>query len=892
MSEQKPLILAIDDTPANLLMLGMALQPNFELQIATSGLTGLALAAQTRPDLILLDIMMPEMDGFETCRRLKADPALSDIPVVFVSAMAEVASESSGFALGAADYITKPFNVDIARQRIQNLVEREALRKSVVAQRDQLQAQVAELRAAQQVLEQTRATLEASEAHLNAIIVNEPECIKIVDAPGNLVQMNPAGLAMIEADSLAQVAGQPVLDLIVPEHRAAFSEAHRRVLGGESVKLEFEIQGLKGGRRWLETHAVPLQEHGQAVHLAVTRDVTERKLQQRRLHQVLQEQKAMLDSDLVGIVKTAQRRVLWANRALEKMLGYGQGELVGLATRQLNADDTSYTTVAAAYPVLVAGGVFRSQIQYIKKNGELIWADLSGSMQNHETGECLWTLLDITSRVEAEDALKEQLRLTAGLHQIAQVIIDVQEACTLLQQVATIVGKTLTIDQVVVYQMASANRMWTPSFEWLNPLQPGLKPSSQPFSLDSTSATATELSNTKRHLTSHRDAVNPLLLADGLAELLHQQMGIQSLLWYPFDGMDGTCLMLALNELSCHHPWTPPELTFLESLVRQVNVALLKIRLLEAQNEANNKLQLAASVFGNVREGIVITMPDGCIVDVNAAFSQITGYTRTEVLGSNPRLLKSGRHDADFYANLWQQLIAQGCWQGELWNRRKNGEIYPETLTITAVRDGTGEPLHYVGLFSDITELKAHQKQLDKMAHYDPLTHLPNRALLADRLRQAMAVDQRRGKTLVVVFLDLDGFKAVNDTHGHEAGDQLLIFLATQMKQALRAGDTLARIGGDEFVAVLGDLDDAQACVPVVTRLLASASEPLMVNGVPLQVSASLGMASYPQAQDMDADQLLRQADQAMYRAKQSGKRRFCFFDAKKDSGPSQPSSS
>jgi diguanylate cyclase (GGDEF)-like protein len=206
-------------------------------------------------------------------------------------------------------------------------------------------------------------------------------------------------------------------------------------------------------------------------------------------------------------------------------------------------------------------------------------------------------------------------------------------------------------------------------------------------------------------------------------------------------------------------------------------------------------------------------------------------------------------------------------------------------LTITAVRDAQDKTEHYVALFSDITALKAHEEELHHIAHYDALTNLPNRVLLADRLRQGMAQEQRRGKKLAVVFLDLDGFKAVNDTHGHKAGDQLLITLTSRMKENLREGDTLARIGGDEFVAVLGDLEDIKDSVPMLTRLLSAASQPLMIGDAVLNVSASLGVTCYPQAQDVEADQLLRQADQAMYQAKLAGKNRYSFFDAEQDSG-------
>ena len=301
---------------------------------------------------------------------------------------------------------------------------------------------------------------------------------------------------------------------------------------------------------------------------------------------------------------------------------------------------------------------------------------------------------------------------------------------------------------------------------------------------------------------------------------------------------------------------------------------------------AEEKLQLAASVFTHAREGIMITDAAGTIVDVNDTFTRITGYGRTEVIGQNPRILKSSRQSADFYTAMWEQLGQCGHWTAEYWNRRKGGDEYAEMQTISAVHDEAGRVQHYVALFSDITAQKEHQRQLEQVAHYDPLTNLPNRVLLADRLQQGMRQAQRRQGALAVVYLDLDGFKAVNDTHGHDAGDAVLVTLAQRMRDALRESDTLARLGGDEFVAVLIDLTALIDCVPLLSRLLGAASSPVQVptaeGPVVVQVSASVGVTMYPQ-DDADADLLLRHADQAMYTAKQQGKNQYHVFDLAHD---------
>ena len=299
------------------------------------------------------------------------------------------------------------------------------------------------------------------------------------------------------------------------------------------------------------------------------------------------------------------------------------------------------------------------------------------------------------------------------------------------------------------------------------------------------------------------------------------------------------------------------------------------------RQRARDKLQTFASVFTHTREGIMITDAQGNINEVNAAFTRITGYGRDEVLGKNPRLLSSGRQSKDYYSTMWSALTDVGYWTSEVWNRRKSGEIFAEMQTISAVKDASGKTEQYISIFSDLSTFKAQEHKLAYIAHYDALTNLPNRVLLADRLHQAMIA--RRGQQLAVAFLDLDGFKAVNERFGHEAGDNLLVELANGMRNELREGDTLARLGGDEFVAVLIGLSDAAACLPLLNRLLSAASQTVVWESHEFRVSASIGVTFFPQAEDVDGEQLLRQADQAMYQAKLAGKNRFHVFDDAQD---------
>jgi diguanylate cyclase (GGDEF)-like protein/PAS domain S-box-containing protein len=301
------------------------------------------------------------------------------------------------------------------------------------------------------------------------------------------------------------------------------------------------------------------------------------------------------------------------------------------------------------------------------------------------------------------------------------------------------------------------------------------------------------------------------------------------------------------------------------------------------RKKAKEELRIAASVLTHAREGIVITNAAGAIIEVNSTFSKITGYSSEDILGENPRMLQSpGRQSAEFYTAMWLEINDTGTWTGEIWNQRKNGQEYPATLTRSAVKNDSGEISHYVAHFSDITEIKAHQTQLEHMAHYDPLTCLPNRTLLRDRMNQAIIQSQRHDTPLTVAFLDLDDFKTINDTHGHDVGDELLIIVSQRMKEALREGDTLARIGGDEFIAVLSGLAQINDYQSVLERLLLAASEPITIGDVVLKLSASIGVASYLQ-DNTDADMLLRHADQAMYLAKEAGKNQYHVFDTAYD---------
>jgi diguanylate cyclase (GGDEF)-like protein/PAS domain S-box-containing protein len=279
-------------------------------------------------------------------------------------------------------------------------------------------------------------------------------------------------------------------------------------------------------------------------------------------------------------------------------------------------------------------------------------------------------------------------------------------------------------------------------------------------------------------------------------------------------------------------------------------------------------------------EHAIVSVADieGDITYVNDKFCVISGYSREELLGKNHKIVKSDEHTDEFFVDMWKTISSGHTWHGDIKNTSKTGEDYWVTTTIVPTLDEKGNPLQYVGIRTDITERKQAEEKLKLVAHYDVLTNLPNRVLLADRLNHAMVQCQRRNQSLAVAYLDLDGFKAVNDTFGHVLGDNLLVTLSKRMKEALREGDTLSRIGGDEFIAIMVDLEKGEDSRPILKRLLKAASEPVTVDDAVLQVSASIGVTLYPQ-DGSDADQLIRHADNAMYVAKQAGKNRYHLFD-------------
>ena len=332
------------------------------------------------------------------------------------------------------------------------------------------------------------------------------------------------------------------------------------------------------------------------------------------------------------------------------------------------------------------------------------------------------------------------------------------------------------------------------------------------------------------------------------------------------------------EQIGSQRDWLIEEQDFAQAITDLCSQVILEVE----RRLAEDKLKLSARVFSDTHEGIMITDTSSMIIDVNPAFCHITGYSREEIIGQNPKILSSGKQSPQFYAEMWHIINDHGYWQGEIWNRTKNGVLYAESLNISALTNDNGDVINYVGMFTDVTQSKKQQEELTLMAHYDRLTGLPNRSLFVDRFHQAIAHSKRAKTQLAVCFLDLDKFKPINDNYGHEVGDQILIEVAKRINLCIREEDTVSRQGGDEFALLLNDIKSNIQCEQTLQRLHQSLAVPYLINNVKHSISASSGFTLYPS--DMgDIDTLLRHADQAMYQSKQLGRNQFHLFNATQD---------
>ena len=319
-----------------------------------------------------------------------------------------------------------------------------------------------------------------------------------------------------------------------------------------------------------------------------------------------------------------------------------------------------------------------------------------------------------------------------------------------------------------------------------------------------------------------------------------------------------------------------------EQIVQVLEFIVQQIQYVLQQKKYQQQLLLAKNVYSQSHDAILITDEHVNTIDVNDTFTQLTGYTRAEVVGKNPHFLDSGKHDASFFQAIWDSITNIGYWQGSFWNKKKDGSLFISLVSISKIENEQHQLLNYVAMYSDITKIMQQQETLELYAHFDPLTKLPNRILLHDRFTQAVAFQQRHQKKLAVCFVDLDNFKVINDRYGHDIGDELLIQVAERIKTTLRDVDTVSRHGGDEFILLLSEVTNVEHCQEILIRLHQHLAQPYDCRGHHCQISVSTGVSFYPDDVD-NLDTLIRHADQAMYQSKQAGRNRFCFYDVNKE---------
>ncbi len=682
----------------------------------------------------------------------------------------------------------------------------------------------------------------------------------LLDERGRFIECNPKGADMYGVTA-AELIGHSPLEY-APERQPGgrvssqiFLEKFEQVLHGASLLVEWQSLRADGTPFDVEITLNGITLGGKSCIHAVVRDVTSRKqsMQQleeyrRRLEGLVAEEstkfRALVEQSLVGIYIIQDGMFRYVNPGMVKMFGYesADGVVDVVPLRQfIHDEDQPLVAENIRRRLDDEVGDLRYSFTAFKRDGTQIVVDVHGRKIEYQGRPAIiGTLVDITEMRRSKEELEQMVYVkSAELRQSEELLRTLIEA----------------IPDAIEFKDGEGR--------WLE----SNSAARAAFGLDAQTSRGKSDAELAEMVDPHSgDALLQCAMTDQQAWQTGGMLRVEEIMPMP----NGDKLTFDVIKVPLFHDDGSRK----GLVIVGRDISELK--------QAEAGLRIAASVFDNTQEAITITDANNIIVDVNPAFTRITGYSRAEVLGKNPKLLSSGRQDSMFYAEMWRSLKEKRAWRGEIWNRRKSGEIYAELLSISAICDDAGEVQRHVGVFSDITYFKDHEAELSRAANYDLLTGVPNRRLLADRLRQAIVHAQRNGKMLAICYIDLDGFKSVNDQYGHGTGDLLLIDITRRLHEVLRAGDTLARLGGDEFVVLFNDLTHEVECFQVLERIMYAISAHMLIGEHQIAVSASIGVTFYPN-DDEDGDTLLRHADQAMYVAKQTGKNRYHAYDIVND---------
>ncbi|MBR9882867.1 MAG: EAL domain-containing protein [Oceanospirillales bacterium] len=662
---------------------------------------------------------------------------------------------------------------------------------------------------------------------------------------GEFVYLNPAALELLGAACAEQLIGTPMLDRVHHADQARLqSRVSRLTAEGESAPSFDRWLDLTGNLLPVETRIIPWTHEGAHAELFYVRNLRDRcaqgceifKLNEELERRVTSRTRALADTEVKlkyslklneSILEASASAILvyqhtgqciLANTAAERMTGGSRKQLLAQNFTQLESWFRS-GLLDAATRVLSAHTSETLERQYTTSFNVTLWAEIHlSSFDIDGQRHLLLMMQDNTDKRLAEEKLARREQAFRTLtHNLPDTVLRMDRQGELL---------------------------------YANPAMQRLLP--QPVS-----------DQQVRNLEQTMNGGSFALLKEQARRIAKTAKATE--MDMVFAAPDGHRRHFAMRIVP------EPDADGLPGSVLAVGRDLTELK------RAEEELRLAASVFHASAEGVMITDASGRIISTNPAFTEITGYGAAEALGRKPSMLKSEHQKADFYREMWDALLTEGQWQGELWNRRKGGQAFLEWLTINRIDDSLGNPVRYVAVFHDITELRRKDEHIEHLAFHDALTGLPNRELLLERLGHALAQSHRENKRLSVTFIDLDRFKGINDALGHDMGDNLLQQVGDRIRRCLRTTDTVARVGGDEFLVLMENLTSARDCATKAQQLLDEIARPIALPGYRLEITASMGMAFFPEDSNQPLE-LMKRADMAMYAAKEAGGNTYRFF--------------
>ena len=703
--------------------------------------------------------------------------------------------------------------------------------------------------------------------------------IRVMDINGNVVEAN---------DSFCRMLGythEEAMKLNVADWDAQWTkdqllERLKGFVGKQGATFETVQRRKDGSLIDVEVSTTGVEIDGQNYFFASSRDITERKRAEKRNEVLMRRHQTLMKSTLEGIhVMDEVGNVVEVNDTFCRMLGYTQDEMAGLNVADWDAQ-WSKDELMERFRMLIKvdGALFESR--HRRKDGSVFDVEVSTTGAEIDGRSFLYaSSRDITERKSSEAKLQRLMKLYAALNQCNQSIVRCNSEQELFQQVCRDAVQFGGIQMAWVGLLDGPTRLVKPvaSFGTGTEYLEGIKISVDAGEPSGQGPTGTSIR--EDHPVWIQDFQNDPHLA-----LWYERAKRAG--WASSASLPLHCNGVPIGTLNLYSDvagaFDEAARNLLVGMVTDISYALTRFELLEERSKAEDAMRIAAVTF-ETQEAILITDPDGNILRVNHAFEEITGYSAEEVIGSNPRMFQSGIHDAEFFRSMWTDLLGTGKWAGEIWDKRKDGEVYPKLMTITATNDDEDRVTNYVAVFRDISNRKKSEQEIHQLAFYDPLTKLPNRRLLLDRLQQGLAISARSGRHGALLFLDLDHFKTINDTRGHAKGDQLLIEVARRLFTCVREGDSVARLGGDEFVVVLeelsSDADEAATQTEMVAeKIRMELDKPYVMGDYEFHSTVSIGISLFFDHRE-SAEDLLRHADVAMYQAKMAGRNTMRFFD-------------